>query len=116
MPIVLKSGSLSLLEPTGPVQACNGIALPFTQSLLYFPKNAIYFEILILFFFQIIIVFYVNFKCSAPFGKTLSVVSTDLISAAIYKLKYMDHHLRKAGSDQQHDLFKIAPSRVNKAV
>ena len=26
--IVLKSGSLSLLEPSGPVQACNGIALP----------------------------------------------------------------------------------------
>ena len=28
MPIILKSGSLSLLEPYGPVQACNGIALP----------------------------------------------------------------------------------------
>ena len=28
MPIVLKSGSLKLLEPSGPVQACNGIALP----------------------------------------------------------------------------------------
>jgi len=27
---VLKSGSLNLLEPLGPVQACNGIALPFT--------------------------------------------------------------------------------------
>ena len=30
MPIVLKSGNLNLLEPSGPVQACNGIALPFT--------------------------------------------------------------------------------------
>ena len=30
MPTVLKSGSLILLEPSGPVQACNGIALPFT--------------------------------------------------------------------------------------
>ena len=30
MPTVLKSGSLKLLEPSGPVQACNGIALPFT--------------------------------------------------------------------------------------
>ena len=30
MPTVLKSGSLNLLEPSGPVQACNGIALPFT--------------------------------------------------------------------------------------
>ena len=26
MPIVLKSGNLNLLEPSGPVQACNGIA------------------------------------------------------------------------------------------
>jgi len=25
----LKSGGLNLLEPSGPVQACNGIALPF---------------------------------------------------------------------------------------
>jgi hypothetical protein len=29
VPIVLKSGSLILLETFGPVQACNGIALPF---------------------------------------------------------------------------------------
>jgi len=29
MSIVLKSESLNLLEPSGPVQACNGIALPF---------------------------------------------------------------------------------------
>jgi hypothetical protein len=29
VPIVLKSESLSLLEPYGPVQACTGIALPF---------------------------------------------------------------------------------------
>ena len=28
VPIVLKSRSLSLLEPSGPVQACKGIALP----------------------------------------------------------------------------------------
>ena len=31
MPIVLKSGSLNLLETTGPVQACNGIALSLPQ-------------------------------------------------------------------------------------
>jgi hypothetical protein len=29
VPILLKSGSLSLLEPPGSVQAFNGIALPF---------------------------------------------------------------------------------------
>ena len=28
MPTVLKSGSLNLLEPSGPVQACKGIDLP----------------------------------------------------------------------------------------
>ena len=28
VPIVLKSGSLSFLEPSRPVQVCNGIALP----------------------------------------------------------------------------------------
>jgi hypothetical protein len=28
VPIVLNCGSLKLLEPSGPVQACNGIALP----------------------------------------------------------------------------------------
>ena len=28
VPIVLKSGCLTLLEPSGPVQACDGIALP----------------------------------------------------------------------------------------
>jgi len=27
----MKSGSFKLLEPSGPVQACNGIALPFTK-------------------------------------------------------------------------------------
>jgi len=32
---VLKSGSLSLLEPSGPVQACNGIALPFNYEETY---------------------------------------------------------------------------------
>ena len=33
MPIFLKSGSLKLLESSGPVQACNGIAL--TLPLIY---------------------------------------------------------------------------------
>jgi hypothetical protein len=32
VPIVLKSGSINLLEPSGPVQACDGIALPFSLS------------------------------------------------------------------------------------
>ena len=32
MPIVLKSGNLNLLEPSGPMQVCNGIALPLPFS------------------------------------------------------------------------------------
>ena len=34
VPIVLKSGSLNLLEHSGPVQACNGIALPLAILFL----------------------------------------------------------------------------------
>jgi len=29
----LESGSLNLLESLGPVQACNGIALPYTSTV-----------------------------------------------------------------------------------
>jgi hypothetical protein len=49
VPIVLKSGSLKLPEPSGPVQTCNGIALPlpfcvqilatFFQIQLHVQKN-----------------------------------------------------------------------------
>jgi hypothetical protein len=35
VPIVLKSGSLNLLEPSGPVKGCNGIALPSPFTPLY---------------------------------------------------------------------------------
>ena len=34
MPIVLKSGNLNLLETSGPVQACNGIAVPLHFTLM----------------------------------------------------------------------------------
>jgi hypothetical protein len=33
VPIVLKSGSLNLLEPSGPVKACIGIALLYVRML-----------------------------------------------------------------------------------
>ena len=36
MPNVLKCGSLNLLEPSGPVQACNGIAFPLSLPYLYY--------------------------------------------------------------------------------
>jgi len=32
--IILKSGSIKALEPSGPVQACNGIALNVTLPLV----------------------------------------------------------------------------------
>ena len=31
-PIVFQCGSLNLLQPSGPVQACNGIALPYLED------------------------------------------------------------------------------------
>jgi hypothetical protein len=34
VPIVLKSGSLKLLESSGPVKACNGIALPYLTIII----------------------------------------------------------------------------------
>jgi len=37
VPIILKSGSLKFLEPSGPLQACRGIALSF-----YTPSNVSY--------------------------------------------------------------------------
>ena len=43
MPIVLKSGSLKLLEPSGPVQACSGIALSFITPDAYIEKEGICF-------------------------------------------------------------------------
>jgi len=37
--VVMKSGNLNFLEPSGPLQACNGTALPFNevQLLKIFP-------------------------------------------------------------------------------
>jgi hypothetical protein len=44
VPIVLKSGSLNLLEPSGPVQACNGIALPLPSH----HTNFVFIHILVM--------------------------------------------------------------------
>jgi len=33
--VVTKSGNLNFLEPSGPVQACNGTALPLRLTRLY---------------------------------------------------------------------------------
>jgi hypothetical protein len=39
--IVLKSGSLNLLEPSWPVEACSGIALPFTKRKHAVPRHVV---------------------------------------------------------------------------
>ena len=41
MPIVLKSGNLNLLEPSGPLQTCNGIGffcISPTRTVFYMPR------------------------------------------------------------------------------
>ena len=42
MPIVLKSGSLNLLEPSGPVQACNGIAFYINPNKMHKSQSLFY--------------------------------------------------------------------------
>jgi hypothetical protein len=49
MPIVLISGSINLLEPSGPVQVYNGIALPlhftiYSFTCFYTPTHAAVME------------------------------------------------------------------------
>jgi len=41
VPIVLKSGSHNLREPSGPVQACTGIASSFTLSFADTSRRAV---------------------------------------------------------------------------
>ena len=43
VPIVLKSGSLNLLEHSGPVQACNGIALPVNKVAIEWFVDVLYY-------------------------------------------------------------------------
>jgi hypothetical protein len=43
VPIVLTSGSLNLLEPSGPVKACNGMALPLPYHNCYYHHHYYYY-------------------------------------------------------------------------
>ena len=47
MPTVLKSGNLNLLEPSGPVQACNGIAFLQLQ-LIYKLQHMITYKLIVI--------------------------------------------------------------------
>ena len=44
--VVMKSGNLNFLEPSGPLQACNGTALPFFTyiAMMYGRTNRFYNE------------------------------------------------------------------------
>ena len=53
MSIVLKSGNLNFLKPSGPVQVCNRIALPF-YGLLFKVINVLTLYKTFLFFFSVI--------------------------------------------------------------
>jgi hypothetical protein len=56
VPIVLKSGSLNLLEPLGPLQACNRIALPL-------PNVCTVFSVLIVLFCVLFVCKFVLYYC-----------------------------------------------------
>jgi len=53
VPIVLKSGSLKLLKASGPVQACNGIALLF-RMIIELRSNSFVTDIGVLFSLSVI--------------------------------------------------------------
>jgi len=40
---VTKSGNLNFLEPSGPLQACNGTALPYIYIYIYISKDCLFF-------------------------------------------------------------------------
>ena len=42
--VVAKSGNLNFLEPSGPLQACNGTAIPVCSSLYLFKEKAFCWE------------------------------------------------------------------------
>ena len=66
VPIVLKSGSLNLIEPSGPVQACIGIALPlcFLKSLrpIFLSSSILVFVFFVLFSFWLSDHFFVRHR------------------------------------------------------
>ena len=43
----MKSGNLNFLEPSGPLQACNGTALPYNNLLKAMLKSHVYFFVVV---------------------------------------------------------------------
>jgi len=56
--MVLKSGSLNLLEPSGPVQACNSIALPFNCIVYVLPLSSLLHDLVLTFFFSAFLIYF----------------------------------------------------------
>jgi hypothetical protein len=52
VPIVLKSGSLNLLESSGPLKACNGIALPIYYNTTRWFLSQFFYEYLANYFYS----------------------------------------------------------------
>jgi len=42
--VVIKSGNLNFLEPSGPLQACNGTALPLKYVATVSHQNSKYYD------------------------------------------------------------------------
>ena len=72
--VVTKSGNLNFLEPSGPVQACNGTALPFTvctngeqkiisKITLFETRISHALNMKITFFWELILCGLVTFRC-----------------------------------------------------
>ena len=68
--------NLNLLEPSGPVQACNGIALPFLCSSNLFTKHIKKFQLITEIRFSLSSLFCKNNVIEVDHRKQLSTVST----------------------------------------
>jgi hypothetical protein len=80
VPIVLKSGSLDLLQPSGPVKACNGIALPY-KPVFRKKLNANLTIVLIIQAHTS-----VNLKCLEKYRNNISkVYGIDVAHKSVYK-------------------------------
>ena len=76
MPIVLKSRRLNLLEHSGPVQACKGVALPLPLPLpFYFHDLFQVLLVLIIIIIIIIIIIKLCFEIDVHFTRILFCVN-----------------------------------------
>ena len=62
VPIVLKSGNLKLLEPSGPVQACNGVALPLPYIYIYIYIYILHIQLVYIYIYIYIYIYQVLFR------------------------------------------------------